>query len=322
MRKAPVPLVTLALLAAAVAIGPAFADSPPSVPTPVGANDLDGEVERLDRELRTLDTQLDDLRKKSDLVKKRILLEGRSYYRMVHAGLLPLSSGFENLSEHARRVEHLRHALERDASVSRLLQDRQQALSDRRQKLQDRKTPLEARQKAVAQARALLLEADDRQRAFDRAFSAGGDYLAVYGANAAIGPSDSLAASSGFASMRGRLPFPLSGRSEVRVVQRAGASGPGVEMRAPVGSPVRTVFAGRVAFADEYASYGRVVIVDHGDNYFSVSGNLSSVDVRVGEDLAAGARIGAVGTIDGRGALYFELRRGADTLDPSPWLGL
>jgi septal ring factor EnvC (AmiA/AmiB activator) len=47
------------------------------------------------------------------------------------------------------------------------------------------------------------------------------------------------------------------------------------------------------------------------------------VDVRVGEEVGAGARIGTVGrSKTGQGVLYFELRHGADTVDPSRWFGI
>jgi septal ring factor EnvC (AmiA/AmiB activator) len=64
------------------------------------------------------------------------------------------------------------------------------------------------------------------------------------------------------------------------------------------------------------------VIVDHGEHYYSVSGNLGSTDVRVGDEVTPGERLGTVGD-DGQGAmLYFEIRHGTETLAPGTWLGL
>ena len=127
---------------------------------------------------------------------------------------------------------------------------------------------------------------------------------------------------SGFAAARGRLLFPVVGRAEVRPAHREGTDGPGLEIHAPVGTVVRAVFAGRVAFADRYGPYGRIVILDHGDHYYSVSGDLDEIDVKIGQELGAGERIGTVGD-DGQGAmLYFEVRHGSQTVAPGPWLGL
>ena len=131
--------------------------------------------------------------------------------------------------------------------------------------------------------------------------------------------------------MKGRLPFPIAGRAEIRSVRRPGASGPGLEMLAPVGTPVRAVFSGRVAFADKYDPFGQIVILDHGDHYYTLMGDLGSIEVRVGDDLSAGAKVGTVGSARttgddapraGGSALYFEVRRGSNAIDPGPWLGL
>ena len=104
---------------------------------------------------------------------------------------------------------------------------------------------------------------------------------------------------------------------------REGADGPGLEIDAPAGSVVRAAFAARVAFADRYGPYGRIVILDDGDHYYTVSGNLDAVDVKIGQDVGAGDRLGTVGD-DGAGPmkLDFEVRHGSRAIPPAPWLGL
>ena len=327
MSKPSLSLLAVVLLAASAA-GPVLADTPAAGPGDVlaSASDVEARLDRLQREIASTDAELERVRSQSDMVRQRMLARGRSWYKVTHVGMLPLGSGFEGLVAHTTRAERLRRAVERDVEAASALDRQRLALLEQKQKLTSRKVPLEMQHKALAQARAMVLEASDRERAFDRAFasSTGADYTAIYGVAPAAGPSapdDGLRAGleAGFRVMKGRLPFPLAGRAEVRQVSRPGAGGPGVEMRAPSGSAVRAVFAGRVAFADEYANYGRVVIVDHGDHYFSVCGNLGTIEVRVGDDLAAGNRLGNVGA---GGLLYFELRHGADTLDPGPWFGI
>jgi septal ring factor EnvC (AmiA/AmiB activator) len=167
------------------------------------------------------------------------------------------------------------------------------------------------------------LSEQDRADEFARAFSSsvGSAHTAVYGAG--VGPGDSAAPGDGFGSLKGRLPFPLTGRSEIRSARRPGSEGPGLEMFAPRGSVVRAVHAGRVAFADSYAAYGRTVILDHGGGYYTVSANLGTIEVKVGDDLPFGARIGTVGdSDDGAARLYFEIRVGTNTVAPSDWFGI
>ncbi|MBI5537156.1 MAG: peptidoglycan DD-metalloendopeptidase family protein [Deltaproteobacteria bacterium] len=331
MRAHRLQLLSVAILAVATAVGPVLADTPTATTSnvEVAASEVDRTLDRITRELTATESEIDKTRSQAETVRRRMLARGRAYYKATHVGLLPMGAGFDTLIAHSTRAERLRKSVERDVTLVQELDQSRTALLERKQKLIARKVPLEMQVKAMAQARAALQEADDRTRAFDRAFasSTGTDHVAIYGALAQNGPAspdEGLAAGmNGFRSMKGKLPFPLAGRAEVRMVNRAGAGGPGVEMRSPPGTPVRAVFAGRVAFSDEYANYGRVVILDHGEHYFTVSGNLGTIEVKVGDDLAAGNRIGTVGGNGlNRGALYFELRHGGDTLDPAPWFGL
>jgi septal ring factor EnvC (AmiA/AmiB activator) len=112
------------------------------------------------------------------------------------------------------------------------------------------------------------------------------------------------------------------GPAQAHPARRDGTDGPGLEIQAGAGAVVRAVAPGRVAFADRYGPYGRIVILDHGDHYYTVSGNLDRIDVKIGQDVGPGDRIGTVGD-DGRGPmLYFEIRHGSQAIPPSPWLGL
>ena len=77
-----------------------------------------------------------------------------------------------------------------------------------------------------------------------------------------------------------------------------------------------------MAFADRYGPYGRIVILYHGYQFYTVSGDLNEVDVKIGQDVGAGERIGTVGD-DGQGPmLYFEVRHGSQAVTPGSWLGL
>jgi murein DD-endopeptidase MepM/ murein hydrolase activator NlpD len=285
----------------------------------------------LEQDERALRAELDSVAGKETAVKKRMLARGRTMYRLVRVGLLPVGGGFGSLLDHAIKMERVRRALDDDMAEFRGLGDRKIALARKLDDLATRRAPLELEREAAAKARALLGEAEDRRRAFERAFetsTGAGDYVAVYGGGLGgpLGPEP--AGPEGFRGMKGRLPFPIAGRAEVRTVRRSGASGPGLEMLAPVGTPVRAVYSGRVAFADRYDPFGQIVILDHGDHYYTLMGDLAAIEVKVGDDLSAGAKVGTVGRRSGEdsakaaSALYFEVRQGANTIEPGPWLGL
>lgn len=96
----------------------------------------------------------------------------------------------------------------------------------------------------------------------------------------------------------------------------------GVDFAAPAGAPVRSIARGVVRFAGWFRGYGRIVIVDHGDAYHSVSGHLDEIQVQVDDVVLAGQPIGTVGETGSLAgpSLYFELRKGGSPIDPAPWL--
>jgi septal ring factor EnvC (AmiA/AmiB activator) len=84
---------------------------------------------------------------------------------------------------------------------------------------------------------------------------------------------------------------------------------------------VRAVFGGRVVFADALPGYGRAVILDHGDNYYSVYAFASKLKVREGLAVHEGEVVAVSGgesPLFGPG-LYFEIRHFTDAVDPRPW---
>jgi septal ring factor EnvC (AmiA/AmiB activator) len=96
----------------------------------------------------------------------------------------------------------------------------------------------------------------------------------------------------------------------------------GIDIDAPLGEAVRAVEKGRVVFADRFTGYGRMVIVDHGERYYTIYAHLSEIIRKTGEELRRGEILGRVGDSDSlSGAkLYFELRKDGRSVDPLPWL--
>ncbi len=131
-----------------------------------------------------------------------------------------------------------------------------------------------------------------------------------------------------FATLRGHLPAPVDApvaRRFGRVVDaefRTETFRKGVEFGATLGQPVRAVGDGEVRFAGWFRGYGKLVIVDHGDQYFTVAGHLDQIGVQVGDAVRAGDVIGSAGETGSLGGalLYFEIRRGSEPLDPLEWL--
>ncbi len=121
---------------------------------------------------------------------------------------------------------------------------------------------------------------------------------------------------------RGALPWPADGIPLYRAHRGAAANTRnGIELSLPAGQPVKAVHEGTVAFADQFTGYGNLVIVDHGDNSFSLYGNLDALAVHKGDHVSAGSTVGDSGRDPaGNPSLYFELRIDGQPVDPLQWL--
>lgn len=133
---------------------------------------------------------------------------------------------------------------------------------------------------------------------------------------------------TGFKGFKGRLPWPAMGEvvsffgrqkhpNFDTYVQRKG-----IEIRTREGTAIRAVMDGTVAYADWLKGYGLVLIVDHHNGFFSLYAHASKILTNVGDGVQAGQVIGETGDtgMTGENTLYFELRDGAEPVDPMLWL--
>ena len=97
----------------------------------------------------------------------------------------------------------------------------------------------------------------------------------------------------------------------------------GIDIEAPMGAAVRAVARGRVEYtSDDYAGYGEIVILNHGDGYYTLYAHLSDILVAQGAAVESGqtiGRVGDTGSLKGT-VLHFEVRKGGNALDPQQWL--
>jgi murein DD-endopeptidase MepM/ murein hydrolase activator NlpD len=101
-----------------------------------------------------------------------------------------------------------------------------------------------------------------------------------------------------------------------------GAMHTGVDITAPLGTPVHATADGIVIHAGWNNGYGRCVIVDHGNNYQTWYAHLSRMDVMEGEEIRQGEILGAVG-VTGRSTgahLHYEVRIGSTPVNPYRFL--
>jgi murein DD-endopeptidase MepM/ murein hydrolase activator NlpD len=93
----------------------------------------------------------------------------------------------------------------------------------------------------------------------------------------------------------------------------------GTDYRGKRGTPVLAAGNGTVVFAGRRGGYGRVVFIDHGNGIITRYAHLNKIEVKVGDQLLAGQRLGQLGS-SGRttGAhLHFEVRLHGRSVDPN-----
>jgi septal ring factor EnvC (AmiA/AmiB activator) len=142
-----------------------------------------------------------------------------------------------------------------------------------------------------------------------------------------LGAAPAAAPALPIKSFRGSLPWPAAGRLVTGYGRRSSTrfgtmvARNGVEIGAPAATPVQAIHEGRVAFADTFAGFGRLVIVDHGSSVFSLYGYLEEVAVTRGARVERGTPVGTSGRgPDGRETVYFELRVDGRPVNPIEWL--
>lgn len=135
-------------------------------------------------------------------------------------------------------------------------------------------------------------------------------------------------AGKGLASMKGRLAMPADGQ----VVSRYGkvrhpkfqtvTFNNGITIESALGSPVKSVFDGKVVYVGWLKGYGQVLILDHDGGFYTLYAHLGKVTRDKGEEIARGGELGLVGDSgpEGRPGLYFEIRHKGVPRDPMDWL--
>jgi murein DD-endopeptidase MepM/ murein hydrolase activator NlpD len=96
----------------------------------------------------------------------------------------------------------------------------------------------------------------------------------------------------------------------------------GLDIRAQHGAPVKSTADGKVIFAGTQSGYGKLVIIDHGNQFQTFYAHLSEILVEEGQNVTADEIVGKVGAT-GRATgphLHYEIRENQKTLNPKTYL--
>jgi murein hydrolase activator len=320
---------------------------------------IDAELDKKNKDLKraaaALQSVLADLERKEAELKKieaslgtrREWLKRRAaaLYRWQRSGsLFVLLSGAETIGELMRRqrylaatlaydnaqIERLDDESARQKAVARELEEKRAAASEQKKRL----TGINEAIRAERQKKALLLasvrrEKEGRQQALrelEQAAARLQKMLDELNRRSAGVPRQSPSGAA-FEALRGKLDYPVRGRlagtfgKTLHPEFSAELFRRGIDIDAPLGEEVRAVEAGKVVFADRFSGYGKMVIIDHGERYYTVYAHLAEVFKQPGDAVRRGEAIAEVGDSDSLAGsrLYFEIRKDGKPVDPTPW---
>lgn len=131
-----------------------------------------------------------------------------------------------------------------------------------------------------------------------------------------------------FTSLKGSLMMPVKGKviglfgkyrnKKYNVVNFRS----GIDIRAEAGAPVHAVSGGKVLFSDWLKGYGNVIIIDHGNHYYTLYAHAEQLLKKKDKEVKTGEIIATVGDSGyGKGALlHFQVRHHGKSIDPMDWL--
>lgn len=301
-------------------------------------DDLHAERRRLDDEVAALERRRGALQAERAEQRDALSRQLAALYRLGRSPQLKLLLNQDDPAHLDRLQTYLNHLsaargkrLDALARLDRELADNRAGLSRRRERLDTLAGELEAESAALAarlrEREALLAKLDarytseqarvadlDRQR--DQA------ERVLDQVREELKRLDQPPPSTAIAETKGNLPWPVQGRVLSTFGNGQGVNRNGLVIAAAEGTAIKAIHPGRVVFADWMRGFGNLLILDHGDDIMSLYAHVQQFRVGVGERVENNDVIAVVGNTGGRSqpALYFEVRRGGEPIDPAGWV--
>ncbi|HID97775.1 MAG TPA: hypothetical protein EYP57_06270 [Thermodesulfobacteriaceae bacterium] len=299
------------------------------------------------KELELLEAARNCSRQKTDLQRLQVQVERRlrALSRFGAVGSFNVLFAAETIPELISRETYLKTILDQDRKQRHIYQTRLRLLSEKKIQLEHQRKEL---QEAAVQIKAeaeLLEERKQQRRSFLEELRLQSElydemlaelrsaeqslHEIIHKLNQErqkeLSYSGHLALTDSFLAQKGKLNPPVSGSISrpKRGNSQYGLKGPGIVIAAHWGSEIRSVFDGTVVFNDPLRGFGNVLIINHGDQYYTLMAQGMKFFKKVGQKVVQGEIVGLVGGgpwIDG--GIYFEIRNRDRQEDPLEWLDL
>jgi len=128
-----------------------------------------------------------------------------------------------------------------------------------------------------------------------------------------------------FDTRKGEVAYPAVGRVATRYGQpiAKGRTQKGLTLETVKFAQVIAPYEGRVAFSGPFRAYGELLIIEHNGGYHTLLAGMARIDVAVGQWVLTGEPVGTMGSeVPRKPALYWEIRRKGQPINPLPWLAV
>ena len=304
---------------------------------------LEGRMRTDERGIRTLRKKITQAERELDQTEARWAGRVRALYKQGRFGYLRLLFSAESVTDMAQRMKYLGAITAQDRRLNARYSAELAALTEKKEALQSRRTAMARNRNRLQATRAEVADEKWRQRILlARLQEEKEGYLTAIRElegvsirlqqlinklseqqKAALSP-----ATGPFAARKGKLPWPTNGDIAFRFGRQKDRKfntmtyNKGIGIRAPLGRNIQAVYDGTVLYADWFRGYGKLIILDHGQGFYSLYAHGADLLVRVGDAVRTGqtiGRVGETGSLEGP-QLYFEVRYRGNPQDPLAWL--
>jgi septal ring factor EnvC (AmiA/AmiB activator) len=305
------------------------------------------------REIDRIDKMISDATVASEILLKQIQANEQyvadrliALYKLNWLGKFNVLASADNLQELLHRKKAIELILAQDQTVIQNLIDNRLEFEKVRSRLEKHRN--EKRQQASAYLKQIKRMASERKKrsnllayvrkeksaqlaAIESLKQAARDLdekIKNLGLGANPGVSGEYRTGESFQSYKGLLKLPVKGKivslfgefknTRYQVLNFRS----GIEIQTERGEPIQAVYAGKVLYADWFKGYGNMIIIDHGDHYYTVYAHIEEAFKTNGDSVETGEVIATVGDTDSISGpkLYFEVRHHGKPLDPMQWI--
>jgi septal ring factor EnvC (AmiA/AmiB activator) len=308
---------------------------------------LSTELKAVELRIRELEAQYRELEHHAEDNEKYVAVRLAALYKLGWLGKFHVLASADSMFEFFLSKRTMEHILAHDDAVmAQLAEDKAEmqalltqlvarksekqettaSLSARIDTMKTEQTRREALLTEIRGKKSLQLAAIESMKASARALDRTVDAFKTDAPAADSLPA--MVAEKPFAALKGLLMMPVKGKivsffghykdEKFKVTHFQS----GINIKADRGEPIRAVYSGQTLFSSWFKGFGNMIIIDHGDHYYTVYAHLEEQFKSKGDPVEAGeviATVGDTGSLTGAG-LHFEVRHHGKPMNPLGWI--